>query len=104
MKILNWELRRITNYAPVKYVGNTDEFRTRSATQRYTFGNVQVNIYSPFDDRLGRTTWRFSLIKLVKDEETGEIGSRRSFEMEDIDDLRAAVERAAMYIDRAQKL
>ena len=104
MRILNWELRRVPRYTPLRFSGRLDEPRTRAATQRFTFGNVQVNIYAPFDDRLGKTAWRFSLIKLIAEEGTGETVYRRSFEFDDVNDLRMAVERCAAYIDRAMEL
>lgn len=104
MRILNWELRRVPRYTPMRYVGRLDEPRTRAATQRFTFGNVQVNIYAPFDDRSGKTAWRFSLVKLIEDESSGETQYRRSFEIDDVSDLYMAVTRCAAYIDRAMKL
>jgi hypothetical protein len=104
MRLMKWELRVVPRRTIVRFLKPVDEPRTRVATQRFTFGNVQANIYAPFDDRSGKTAWRFSLIKLMEEEGSGETVYRRSFGLDDVDDLRMAVERCAAYIDRAKEL
>ncbi len=105
MRVLGFEIRRARRYnVPFRPYRNPLEPRTRTATRKFTYGNVQVNIYSPFDEKSGETKWRFSLIKLCGKNERGEQGYRRSFEIEDAEDLQLAVFRCIDFITRAMEL
>jgi hypothetical protein len=107
MKLFGWEIKKAREELPLHYYRESRfamEPRSRSATQKFTFGNVRVNIYGPFDDSTGITNWRFSLLKLCGENELGMPEYRRSFEYEDSDDLVRAIVRATHFIARAKRL
>ena len=105
MRFLGLEIKRVRRYEPLYHrQGVRTEPRTRSATKKFTFGNVQGSIYSPFDEETGETQWRFSLIKLSGKNEDGEQAYRRSFDAKDLQDLHYTVNRCVDYMLRADEL
>lgn len=104
MRIFGLEIRSARRSPPLRYYRDYEEPRSRSATKRFTFGDVRVSIYSPFDDATGETLWRFSLLKQMGEDETGNQLFRRSFLLEDAQDLHRAVDRTVAFISRAREL
>lgn len=104
MRFLGIEIRKARPHGQLAYYRMRNEARTRSATKKFTFGNIQGNIYSPYDDETGETRWRFSLVKLCGRKENGEQVYRKSFEIGDADDLHYAVARCVQYIVNAEEL
>ena len=93
MRILGLEIRKARPRGELAIKQMRKEPRTRSATKKFTYGNVQANIYSPFDDEKGETQWRFSLVKLCGRKANGEQVYRKSFQAKDEDDLHFALPR-----------
>jgi hypothetical protein len=104
MRILGLEVRKARPRGELAIKQMRKEPRTRSATKKFTYGNVQANIYSPFGDEKGETQWRFSLVKLCGDNEDGTQVVRKSFTKDDEKDLYYAITRCVHYISNAEKL
>ena len=104
MRILDWKFGRAPLHPLLRPVENAGEARSDSATNRVRHGKVLDSIYGAFDDRLGKTVWRFSLLKHYRDPKTKRKYFRRSFEIQDANDVLEAMRDCVAYISRVQGL